>query len=68
VNPVPGIVMMVPGGPEVGEKLEGIGVVRTVALIAVVAANKAKTKDKAVRRGIFSLNNCWMSGKPRRDH
>jgi hypothetical protein len=52
----------------VGEKLEGIGVVRTVALIAVVAANKAKTKDKAVRRGIFSLNNCWMSGKPRRDH
>lgn len=26
VNPVPGTVMIVPGGPEVGEKLEGIGV------------------------------------------
>ncbi len=26
VNPVPGTVMMVPGGPEVGEKPEGIGV------------------------------------------
>ena len=26
VNPLPGTVIMVPGGPEVGEKLEGIGV------------------------------------------
>ena len=57
VKPVPGIVMMVPGGPEAGEKPEGIGVVRAVALIALVTVNKAKTKDKAVRLGIFSLNN-----------
>ena len=28
-----------------------------MALIAVVAVNKAKAKDKAVRLGIFSLNN-----------
>ena len=40
---MPGIVMMVPGGPEAGEKLEGIGVVRAVALIALMAVNRANT-------------------------
>jgi hypothetical protein len=35
--------MMVPGGPELGENPEGIGVVKAAALIALVAANKAKT-------------------------
>jgi hypothetical protein len=39
-----------------------------VALIAVVAVNRAKTKDKAVRLGIFSLNEFWRWEKPRRDH
>jgi hypothetical protein len=37
------MVMMVPGGPEVGENPEGIGVVKAVALIALVAANMANT-------------------------
>jgi hypothetical protein len=51
----------------VGEKPEGIGVVRAVALIALVAVNKAKTTDKAVGLGIFSLNTFGWE-KPRRDH
>jgi hypothetical protein len=67
VKPVPGIVMMVPGGPEAGEKPEGIGVVRAVALIALVAVNTAKTKDKAVDLGI-SHSVTLDVGKPRRDH
>jgi hypothetical protein len=60
--------MMVPGGPEAGENPEGIGVVKAVALVAAVAANRANAKYKAVRLGIFSLNDFWMWQKPRRDH